>query len=202
MKNLKVKKEFYESASEFIRQHKYYGKNLSLGTVANLIIEWDKSERDPKEVYEKMIKDGYRVNNVFTSHSVLNVMSRYHVDQKIDFSKTKNHSFLTKRMIMAKIKKLEKYKGELNGTYQTLWVATSENGNYFTTHDLELKQIGNKVVNDIASTKWTHITNEHHHKITEEMHCVETKNYSLSSVKPKHEVPNKVRKDKGMSMGM
>ena len=98
---------------------------------------------------------------------------------------------------MAKIKTLEKYKGELNGTYQTLWVATSENGNFLMTHDLELKQVGDNIINDIKATKWTHITNEHHHKITDEMHCVAKTNYSQLQNKPKHRLPNK---RKGISM--
>tara|TARA_B100000609_G_C17088038_1_gene367772 strand:+ start:466 stop:768 length:303 start_codon:yes stop_codon:yes gene_type:complete len=98
---------------------------------------------------------------------------------------------------MASIVRLEKFKGELNGVYQTLWIAISETGNVFTTTDLELKQVGNKIINDIKSTKWKSISNEHYTKIMDEMHCAHTENYVKSQSKPKHQI-----KEKGRNQGI
>jgi hypothetical protein len=41
---------------------------------------------------------------------------------------------------MAQIKTLEKFEREFNEVYQTYWVATSENGNYFRTKELEYNE--------------------------------------------------------------
>ncbi len=66
---------------------------------------------------------------------------------------------------MAKIKKLEFFKGELNGFYQKLWVATSENGNMFKTSVLEY----HNDVPDIKNTGWIHISNENYIQISDRM---------------------------------
>ncbi len=94
---------------------------------------------------------------------------------------------------MAKVVRLEKFKGELNGVYQTLWIALSKTGNVYTTEDLQLKQEGQKVINDIESTKWKSISNEHYTRIMDEMHCVHTENYVESQSKPKHRINEKGR---------
>ena len=99
---------------------------------------------------------------------------------------------------MAKVVRLEKFKGELNGVYQTLWIALSKTGNVYTTEDLQLKQEGQKVINDIESTKWKSISNEHYTRIMDEMHCVHTENYVESHSRPKHPINEK---DKNQGIG-
>ncbi|MEQ8551740.1 MAG: hypothetical protein RIC06_04080 [Cyclobacteriaceae bacterium] len=89
--------------------------------------------------------------------------------------------------------RIEKYKGELNGVYQTLWIAISKTGNVYSSEDLQLKQEGPKVINDIESTKWKSISNEHYTRIMDEMHCVHTENYVKSQSKPKHQIKEKSR---------
>lgn len=77
--------------------------------------------------------------------------------------------------IMAKIKKLEFFKGELNGFYQKLWVAISENGNVFKTSELEY----DNGIPDIESTRWTHISNENYTQITDGMSMFKAMDYSV-----------------------
>jgi hypothetical protein len=67
---------------------------------------------------------------------------------------------------MAKIKSLEFFKGELNGVYQNLWVAISENNGLYKTSDLEYSDDRRP---DIKNTKWKHISNENYSQISDEM---------------------------------
>lgn len=90
---------------------------------------------------------------------------------------------------MAKIKTLEKFEGEFNEVYQKFWVATSDNGNYFRTKELEYTDDGKP---DIRETKWTHISNPTHLQITEQMHRKELIEYDITQKKP-------VNVDRGMS---
>ena len=75
-------------------------------------------------------------------------------------------------------KSLEKYEGELDGVYQTKWLATNDKGNFFITNELEFKGVN---VPDFEETKWSFINNEYHSKITEEMRC--TKNFAVKEGK-------------------
>lgn len=94
---------------------------------------------------------------------------------------------------MARVLKLEKYVGELDGHYQTVWVAESENGNFWRTtaqHGLEYTDKG---IPDIKATKWLRITNETMKKIDHYMLLKET-------IKYKPELKRTSGKDRGMSM--
>jgi len=65
---------------------------------------------------------------------------------------------------------IDKYKGELDGNYTTLWVATDKNLNHFVTHNLELKQTSDLIQNDHSITKWQNISAETFKKYSEELH--------------------------------
>lgn len=74
---------------------------------------------------------------------------------------------------MAKISALETYKSEMDGNDQTLYIAVSETGHFFATDDLELRPLDNNThAIDFEATQWQPISNERHHQISEEMHCV------------------------------
>lgn len=79
---------------------------------------------------------------------------------------------------MARIKKLEFYKGEYNGVYQKLWVAISENDNIFKTSSLQYFN----GVPDIKSTKWEHIFNEGYSRIDDEMSLIEEINFEIKKI--------------------
>ncbi len=76
---------------------------------------------------------------------------------------------------MARATRLEKYEGNPNGPFETIWVVTSENGNYFKTKDLQWKvdEKSNRVKPDLKSTKLTLLSNENHLKITDQYLCKE-----------------------------
>lgn len=77
---------------------------------------------------------------------------------------------------MAKAIRLEKYQGDPYGQYETIWVATSENGNFLRTKDLQwtVKSLtDNTAVPDFKNTKWESLSNEHHLGITEQYTLIE-----------------------------
>ncbi len=76
---------------------------------------------------------------------------------------------------MARAIRLEKYEGDPCGSFETIWVVTSENGNYFKTKDLQwtMDEKTNQVKPDLKSTKLTLLSNEHHLGVTEQYYCTE-----------------------------
>tara|TARA_Y100001972_G_scaffold51403_1_gene63050 strand:+ start:136 stop:765 length:630 start_codon:yes stop_codon:yes gene_type:complete len=76
---------------------------------------------------------------------------------------------------MARAIRLEKYQGNPNGPFETIWIVTSENGNYFKTKDLQWKvdEKSNRAIPDLKSTKLTQLSNENHLKITDQYLCKE-----------------------------
>ncbi|XOV91518.1 MAG: hypothetical protein ACFHWX_15050 [Bacteroidota bacterium] len=71
---------------------------------------------------------------------------------------------------MARAIRFEKYQGNPNGPFETIWVVTSENGNYYKTRDLQWKvdEKSNRVRPDLKSTKLILLSNENHLKITDQ----------------------------------
>lgn len=63
---------------------------------------------------------------------------------------------------MARAIRLARYQGNPNGPFETIWIVTSENGNYFKTKDLQwiIDETTNKVKPDLKSTKLTLLSNE------------------------------------------
>lgn len=97
---------------------------------------------------------------------------------------------------MVQIKTLEKFEREFNAVYQTYWVATSENGNYFRTNELEYTEDNRP---DIKNTKWTHISNPTHLQITEQMKRTKVFEYQKQPMSSKV-LKKPKNKDMGMSM--
>ena len=85
--------------------------------------------------------------------------------------------------------KLEKFKGELDGEFTKIWIATDVRGNFFVSSDLQLKQTKDAFEPDLEATKWKSISNEQHNKITEELSLVES-----------NKIDSKPKKKFGMSM--
>jgi hypothetical protein len=86
---------------------------------------------------------------------------------------------------MARIRSLELFNGELNGVYQKLWVAISENNNLFKTSDLEYFDNGTP---DFQSTKWKHITNENYSQISDDMLLVRKTDYKINRTKKSNQL--------------
>lgn len=69
---------------------------------------------------------------------------------------------------------LAKYKGDFRGEFVKVWIATDASGNFFTTKDLQFKQNANDFEPDFEATKWTSISNEYHHMITNELLLIDS----------------------------
>ena len=100
---------------------------------------------------------------------------------------------------MAKISTLEKFKGEIDGEFTSLWVATDVNKNRFLAFDLVLKQEGEKIMNDVKNTKWLKLPEERYKEISIQLHAVHHENYLESKHKPLHETPSSAEEYKGRS---
>ncbi|MFV0552348.1 MAG: hypothetical protein ACK5L6_10585 [Anaerorhabdus sp.] len=84
---------------------------------------------------------------------------------------------------MAKIKSLQAFEGELYGVYQKLWVAVSENNNFFKARELEYDNNG---FPDFKNTKWKYISNEHFSQIQDEMYLTKKIDYKVRSKRKSH----------------
>lgn len=91
------------------------------------------------------------------------------------------------------IKSIEKLKGELNGEFMAIWIATDLNNNLFMTYNLELKQVGDDVENDFETTKWTNISNEKYKQLSDELHSRGVTNYTKESDKTEKRQAQKSR---------
>lgn len=100
---------------------------------------------------------------------------------------------------MAKIFMLEKFKGEIEGEFTSLWVATDVNMNRFLAFDLVLKQEGDNISNDLKNTKWLKLSEERYKEIEKELHAVHQENYLVSQHKPLLKTPPSTDEYKGRS---
>lgn len=100
---------------------------------------------------------------------------------------------------MGKILMLEKYKGEIEGEFTALWVATDINMNRFMSFHLALKQEGEKISNDIKNTKWMKLPEDRYKEIAKELQAVHQENYLVSQHKPLLEAPSSTHEYKGRS---
>ena len=85
---------------------------------------------------------------------------------------------------------LEKFKGELNGEFKAVYLATDTYLNRYKTNSLELKQIGSKIFNDIKKTKWEALSNEEYKSIKKQLLCVMSQNYLANRGRLKHKIKN------------
>lgn len=72
------------------------------------------------------------------------------------------------------LKSVTKYKGEIDGQYQTYWLGVDKNLQLYLSNNLEYKQEGSKSIIDMEATRWKPISNEQANKIDSEMYKEKT----------------------------